>query len=103
MNTIISYTAVVLFLTVAVASQTLPETLLTFQNHEKLDDDGKIVMGWEFDPETQKIKFELIAETTGFVGFGISSMGSMINADIYIAGVYPNGSSYSFVSFTRVE
>jgi hypothetical protein len=62
-----------------------------------LDDEGKVVLAWEYEESTEIITFELEVETTGFVGIGISPTGSMKGADIYIAGVYPNGTNYSFV------
>lgn len=68
-----------------------------FQNREQLDSQGKVFLGWEFDLETNLITFEMEVETTGWVGLGISPSGSMVGADIFIAGVNPDLSTYSNV------
>jgi len=62
---------------------------------EQLDDLGKVILSWELNAEETEITFELWAETTGYVGFGISPQGGMAGADIFIAGVYSNGTTYS--------
>jgi len=64
------------------------------KNIENLDDNGKIVLGWEVDSVAGVITFEIEAETTGYVGFGISPQGSMTGADIFIAGVNADGTPY---------
>jgi len=64
---------------------------------EQLDDAGKVTMSWEVDEVERSITFEIEAETTGYVGFGISPQGSMTGADIFIAGVANNGTPYSSV------
>lgn len=74
-----------------------PKSLITFKNLEQLDDEGKVFLGWEVDQEAGIITFEMEVVTTGFVGFGISPTGSMSGADIFIAGVFPNGTSYHHV------
>ncbi|XP_035701345.1 DBH-like monooxygenase protein 2 homolog [Folsomia candida] len=65
------------------------------QNREQLDSEGKVFLGWEFDSETNVITFEMEVETTEWVGLGISLSGSMTGADIFIAGVKPDLSTYS--------
>jgi len=65
---------------------------------ENLDDKGRVVLQWELSPDETEIIFDLSAETTGFVGFGISPQGGMTGADIFIAGVDSNGKPYSSVS-----
>jgi hypothetical protein len=68
--------------------------ILALPNLIQLDDDGQIVLAWEANHETEQVVFEIEANTTGYVGFGISPQGSMAGADIFIAGVFPNGTSY---------
>lgn len=75
------------------------ERVITYQNREQLDDEGKVFLAWEFDNETDIITFEMEVATTGFVGFGISPGGSMTGADIFIAGVHDNGTSYALVCY----
>lgn len=64
------------------------------KRQEYLDGNGKFLVEWEAYTDTQTIVFQLTAETTGFVGFGISPVGGMTGADIIIGGVYPNASRY---------
>jgi len=64
---------------------------------EKLDETGRVTLSWDLSNNQTEITFQLWAQTTGFVGFGISPHGGMAGADIFIAGVYPNGTAYSFV------
>jgi len=65
---------------------------------EQLDDKGRLILEWELNTDQTEIIFELSANTTGFVGFGISPQGGMTGADIFIAGVDSNGVPYSSVS-----
>jgi len=52
-------------------------------------------VSWEVDKTNNNtITFEINAETTGFVGFGLSPQGGMAGADIMTGGVFPNGTSY---------
>jgi hypothetical protein len=60
-----------------------------------LDEDGKFILGWEILGD--EIIFEVEVATLGYVGFGISPNGGMRDADIFIAGVFPNGTSYAQV------
>ena len=69
------------------------------KNIETLDDDGKVTLAWEVDEATGIITFEIEAQTLGYVGFGISPQGSMTGADIFIAGVDPDGKPYATVCF----
>jgi hypothetical protein len=43
---------------------------------------------------SDRIEFELSAETKGYVGFGLSPTGGMNGSDMIIAGVYKNGTGY---------
>ncbi|CAL8110024.1 unnamed protein product [Orchesella dallaii] len=63
---------------------------------EQLDPSGSYILSWEVDLPESRITFEVKVATLGYVGFGISPSGSMAGADIFIAGVYENGSSYGF-------
>jgi len=71
---------------------------ISLPNVLQLDDEGKFVLGWEANAESDSITFEIEAETTGYVGFGVSPQGSMLDADIFIAGVDPDGVPYYSVS-----
>lgn len=64
------------------------------KQQDYLDNDKKYLVEWEAFTDTQTIIFELTAETTGYVGFGISPVGGMTGADIVIGGVFPNGTWY---------
>lgn len=64
------------------------------KQREVLEPDGKFVVEWETDLATESITFQVIAETTGFVGFGLSPGGGMEASDIIIGGIFPNGQSY---------
>ncbi|XP_021961495.1 DBH-like monooxygenase protein 2 homolog [Folsomia candida] len=97
------------FLILAKFDQTLATSLLrgrqdnqdplryvrTTSNWEQLDHEGRVLLGWTVNTDEGTITFEVEAETHGYVGIGISPTGSMTGADIFIAGVHDNGSSYS--------
>ncbi|XP_021953168.2 DBH-like monooxygenase protein 1 [Folsomia candida] len=85
----------ILLLLALVSAHAKNSRLGNFQNREQLDSQGKVFLGWEFDLETNLITFEMEVETTGWVGLGISPSGSMVGADIFIAGVNPDLSTYS--------
>jgi hypothetical protein len=61
---------------------------------EELDPLGRYQVSWEVNLETELVTFNVVAQTTGFVGFGISNSGGMAGADIVIGGVWPNGTAY---------
>jgi hypothetical protein len=66
---------------------------------EVLDsEDGSAFLSYIFLRDEDLVEFEIEVETTGYVGFGISPNGGMVGADIFIGGVYENGTSYHFVS-----
>jgi hypothetical protein len=71
---------------------------ISLPNVQKLDDDGRIILGWEVSSNSEEITFEIEAKTTGYVGFGVSPQGSMLDADIFIAGVDNNGVPYHSVN-----
>lgn len=72
------------------------------KRHEYMDSNGVYLLEWEVYLDTKTIVFELTVETTGFVGFGISPNGGMTGADIIIAGVHLNGSTYISVQLYPV-
>jgi hypothetical protein len=61
---------------------------------EDFSGDGKYIASWEVDLAKSTIQFSVVAETNGFVGFGISPTGGMLGADIVIGGVTASGASY---------
>jgi len=72
-------------------------SLLETKFIETLDHSGRIILSWELGENKSAITFELWAQTVGYVGFGISPNGGMTGADIFIAGVSPDGTPYSSV------
>jgi len=74
------------------------ESILETKLTETLDHSRRIVLSWEVGDNKSVITFELWAQTVGYVGFGISPNGGMAGADIFIAGVAPDGTPYSSVS-----
>lgn len=68
-----------------------------YANEETLDGQGRYILRWNLLPESESIEFEVEADTTGFVGFGISPSGTMTGADIFIGGVHSNGTIYGEV------
>jgi len=52
----------------------------------------KIIIGYSITGDN--ITFDIVAETTGYVGIGLSNNTGMTNADIFIGGVHPDGSLY---------
>jgi len=61
---------------------------------EDISGDGRYILEWEVNFDTEIITFEVTVETIGFVGFGISPFGGMLQADIVVGGVFPNGTTY---------
>lgn len=58
------------------------------------NNDNGMVVTWEYNVPQNKITFDLKTKTKGFVGFGLSMAGGMLDADIVIGGVYPDGTPY---------
>ena len=56
------------------------------------------LLTWEVDHGHKNVTFEVKAQTTGYVGFGLNTIGGMTGADIVIGGVFDNGTSYFSVS-----
>lgn len=55
---------------------------------------------WDYDSSTSggNVTFEVVVETRGFVGFGLSPTGGMTSADIVIGGVGSDGTPYFMVT-----
>ena len=56
------------------------------------------LLTWEVDLEHKNVTFQVKAQTMGYVGFGLNTIGGMQGADIVIGGVFDNGTSYFSVS-----
>lgn len=61
---------------------------------EYLDQNRLVHLSWGFDQQGN-ITFELVVNTTGWVGFGFSPNGAMKGADIVIGGMRPAGSYFA--------
>lgn len=71
-----------------------------FTNSAALDEAEKLALYWSVDWNARSISFAVEAQTTGWVGFGISTgRGQMIGADIVIGGVTDNGNQYFSVGY----
>ena len=71
-----------------------------FTNSAALDEAQKVTLYWSVDWKARSISFAVEAQTTGWVGFGISSgRGQMIGADIVIGGVTDDGNQYFTVGY----
>lgn len=62
---------------------------------EYLDQNGLVLLRWGFDNHQGNITFELVVNTTGWVGFGFSPNGAMKGSDIVIGGLRPAGSYFA--------
>ena len=51
-------------------------------------------VSWTADLDTKNIQFRVVARTTGYVGFGLSQYTGMVNSDIVMGGVLPDGTTY---------
>ena len=57
-----------------------------FTRHEKLDDDGEVILEW--DPsDKEMVIFKVTAKTLGYVGIGFNDKNHMKGADILLAWV----------------
>jgi hypothetical protein len=63
----------------------------------ELDSEKKVILGWEVESVGGNIIFELEAETEGWLALGFSPHGTMSGSDLFIAGVFPNGTFYHSV------
>ena len=66
----------------------------------KADSDGSplYILYWDFDTTEQTITFAVKAKTNGWVGFGVSPNGGMINSDVVIGWVNDEGQAFLHVS-----
>ena len=80
-----------------VASQQLPASTELFPYRTSLDKDGNFILRWNFNDT--HIAFEIIANTLGYVGFGISKTGLMVPADVFVAYVKNSDVHYAVSYF----
>ena len=66
-----------------------------FSNY--LDDTFKLY--WDFDMKQQKIDFAVNVSTNGWIGFGISPTGRMLQSDIVVGWVNSDGTAQFHVSW----
>ena len=57
---------------------------------------------WNFDTAEQTITFAVKARTNGWVGFGISPNGGMVNSDVVIGWVNNEGQAFLDVSYELI-
>ncbi|XP_023125529.2 DBH-like monooxygenase protein 2 homolog [Amphiprion ocellaris] len=62
---------------------------------EYLDRDRLVCLKWGFDNLQGNITFQLVVNSTGWVGFGLSPNGGMKGSDIIIGGLGPSGSYFT--------
>jgi hypothetical protein len=67
-----------------------------------LDPHNKYHLKWYFDDHKQRITFNVVVETTGWVGFGISPNGGMAGSDLVIGWVDDNGVTHFHVCLHHV-
>uniref|UniRef100_A0A674MZN7 DOMON domain-containing protein n=1 Tax=Takifugu rubripes TaxID=31033 RepID=A0A674MZN7_TAKRU len=56
---------------------------------------------WGFDNHQGNITFELVVNTTGWVGFGFSPNGGMKGSDIVIGGIGPTGNYFAVRQYQK--
>lgn len=69
---------------------------------ETLDKLGRYQLEYFVDFDAKQVTFNVTVQTKGYVGFGLSSKGTMSGADIVIGGVTSNGKSYFSVGFCKI-
>lgn len=62
---------------------------------EFLDQNRLVRLSWGFDQQQGNITFELVVNTTGWVGLGFSPNGAMKGADIVIGGIGTAGNYFA--------
>ena len=83
MNTLVYILLVSMFLVIS-----LSDLELEHSSFSPLDEDQKVKLYWNINMANKEIYFMVEAQTTGWVGFGISSgQGKMAGADIVIGWV----------------
>lgn len=92
--------------TILLCSLTLQTSADLLSEHSffaPLDEDQNVKLYWNVSIESKEIFFTVEANTTGWIGFGISSgQGKMKGADIVIGWV-KDGKSYFQVSLKRIS
>ena len=61
-------------------------------------DDGTFKLYWNFDMKQQKIDFAVNVTTNGWIGFGVSPNGKMLQSDIVMGWVNSDGTAQFHVS-----
>lgn len=69
---------------------------LKYPFFDYLDDTFKLY--WDFDMKQQKVDFAVNVSTTGWIGFGISPNGKMLQSDIVVGWVNSDGTAQFHVS-----
>lgn len=62
---------------------------------EYLDLEHLVCLKWGFDDLQENITFQLVVNTTGWVGFGFSPNGGMQGSDLVIGGLDSNGTYFT--------
>ena len=66
-----------------------------------LGDDYKLF--WSIDKQAETISFAVMVRTTGWVGFGLSPNGGMVNSDVVIGWVTNEGMTKFSVSLAWIS
>ena len=83
-------------------AQSLADLDMDYSSFSPLDEDQKLKLHWNINMANKEIYFTVEAETTGWVGLGISSgQGRMEGADIVIGWV-KDGKPYFKVKLKHV-
>lgn len=64
--------------------------------------DDTFRLHWNYDLEQQKIAFAVNVSTNGWIGFGISPTGKMLESDIVMGWVNEDGSAQFHVSYSYI-
>lgn len=70
---------------------------------EYLDREHQVCLKWGFDDLQGHITFQLVVNTTGWVGFGFSPNGDMQGSDLVIGGVDSSGTYFAVRSKDEFE
>lgn len=62
---------------------------------EYLDQEHLVCLKWGFDDLQGNITFQLVVNTTGWVGFGFSPNGGMQGSDLVIGGLSSSGTYFA--------
>lgn len=62
---------------------------------EYLDQEHLVCLKWGFDDLEGNITFQLVVNTTGWVGFGFSPNGGMKGSDLVIGGLDSSGTYFA--------